>query len=298
MKQRLLVLGTLCAVLTGLFVTVGFSSRASALTQKSGSVGIEATIPTNPPTQAPTISVPSNGQNFSNIPITVSGLCKTDLLIEVFKNNVFAGSVKCVHSSYSLQIDLFSDRNDLVARQYDDLNQASPDSNIVTVTFTQNFVSFRPRLSITSSYAKRGANPSADPPLTWPITISGGVAPYAISVDWGDKSTPDLLISKLPGDLNLQHTYKLSGIYNVIIKGTDSSGETAFLQVVGIALGKIQQAASTGQIGSTTSSGAFPLALWIALAMIPIVLISSFWLGKKHQLQTIRSRLRSGKSPI
>lgn len=287
----------------GLILIAGFTAGsliglASALTQKSGSVGIEGTIPTQAPTQAPTISSPSNGQNFSSLPITVSGLCKTDLLVEVFKNNVFAGSVKCVGGSYKVQIDLFSERNDLVARQYDDLNQASPDSNLVTVTFTQTFGSFSPRLTITSSYAKRGANPNSDTLLNWPITISGGLAPYAVSIDWGDKSSPDLASLKFAGDLTPQHNYTKSGIYNVIMKATDSSGETAFLQVVAIAYGPIQQSANTGATNGNNSSGALPLAFWIALAMLPIILISSFWLGKKHQLQNIRRRLRSGKSPI
>lgn len=276
----------------------GSMTPVYALTQKSGSVGIEGTIPTSAPATAPTISTPSNGQSFSNLPITVAGLCKSKLLVEVFKNNVFAGSVVCAGGSYSLKIDLFSDRNDLVARQYDDLNQPSPDSNIVTVTFIQNFASFSPRLSITSSYAKRGANPNRDPLLSWPITISGGVAPYAISIDWGDKSAPDLISRKTAGDLTPQHNYTQSGIYNVIMKATDSSGETAFLQVVAIAYGPIQQSANNGQASGTTGSSALPLVFWIALAMIPIILISSFWLGKKHQLQTIRRRLRSGKSPI
>ncbi len=280
------------------FTIFGSVGSVSALTQKSGSVGIEGTIPTAAPSQAPTISVPSNGQNFSSIPINVSGLCKTDLLVEVFKNSVFAGSVKCIGGSYKMQIDLFSERNDLVARQYDDLNQASPDSNLVTVTFTQAFGSFSPRLSITSSYAKRGANPNSDTLLNWPITISGGLAPYALSIDWGDKSTADLSSLKAAGDLSPQHNYTQSGIYNVIMKATDSSGETAFLQVVAIAYGPIQQSANTGATLGNNGTGALPLAFWIALAMLPIILISSFWLGKKHQLQTIRRRLRSGKSPI
>src|SRR4051812_22555348 len=68
------------------------SPSSAVLQQQSGSTGVEGLINGPPPTQAPTITVPGSGQTFSNIPITVSGLCPKGLLVEVFKNGVFSGS--------------------------------------------------------------------------------------------------------------------------------------------------------------------------------------------------------------
>ena len=278
-----------------LLIPLLLTSPAVAQTQQdSGAVGVEGTIPSAAPTQAPTITTPVNGQVFTTLPITVAGLCQNGLLVEVFKNDVFSGSVQCVGGSYSIQIDLFSGRNDLVARQFDALNQASPDSNTVTVTFNDSLPGGGPRISLTTAYSKRGAAPGDT--LTWPITISGGTPPFAISVDWGDKSTPDLLSRDSAGDILLQHIYNQSGIYNITIKASDSKGQAAFLQVVGIGNGPIQQTTATPRPEATVTSSTRILIISLIVA-IPL-LLSSFWLGKKHQLQVIRARIRRGERPF
>src|SRR5665213_1484212 len=59
---------------------------------QTGSVGVEGTITSPPPTVAATISTPTNGQSFSSEPITVAGICPTGLLVKIFANNVFVGA--------------------------------------------------------------------------------------------------------------------------------------------------------------------------------------------------------------
>ena len=260
------------------------------------SVGIEGTIPSAPPNQAPTITTPSNGQTFTTLPITVSGLCQNGLLVEVFKNGVFSGSATCSGGSYSMLIDLFSGQNDLIARQYDSLNQASPDSNTVTVTFNDSLPGTGPRISLTTAYAKRGAAPGST--LSWPIAISGGTPPFAISVDWGDKSAPDLISQNSAGDVLLQHVYNQAGVYNIVIKATDAKGQAAFLQVVGIGNGPIQQTEQNPQPPAAADTASSTRTLLIFLGIAVPLLLTSFWLGKKHQLQVIRSRIRKGQRPF
>lgn len=92
----------------------------------SGSVGLEGTISSPPPTRAATITTPVNGRAFDTTPITVNGLCPQGVMVKLFSNNIFVGSVRCTNGSYSLQIDLFSGQNDLIARVFDDLDQAGP----------------------------------------------------------------------------------------------------------------------------------------------------------------------------
>lgn len=270
------------------------AGQALAVTQQqSGSVGVEGTIPSKPPRQAPVITSPTNGQVFDKTPITVAGLCSDSLLIEIFKNDVFAGSVQCSNGSFTLQIDLFSDRNDLIARAYDSLNQASPDSNKVTVFLRENIPNGGPRISLISEFSKRGAPPGEI--LTWPLSISGGNPPYAISVDWGDKTAPDLLSLDTAGAFKIQHTYNQSGVYNLIIRASDSKGGTAFLQLVGLGNGPIQQSSAKTQPAASEVS----VWVWIILAAIVLpLLLLSFWFGKRHQLQTIRDRIRRNLPPF
>jgi hypothetical protein len=284
-------------ILISLLVLIifGLGSVAHAQQQtRSTPVGIEGTIPSDAPKDAPIITVPSTGNNFTRLPVTVAGLCTKGLLVEVFKNGVFAGSADCSNGSFTLSIDLFDGRNDLLARHYDALNQPGPDSKVVTVNFNDALARTGPRISVTTNYAKRGADPNQT--LTWPITISGGVGPFAISVDWGDKTPPDLLSESDGGDINLQHTYTFAGVYNVTIKVTDSNGEAAFLQLVGIANGPTQQ--GTSQKAKQNNVQIKKVIVWWPFAILLVLTIVAFWLGSRHQLAVIRERLRRGERPF
>jgi hypothetical protein len=252
---------------------------------QSGSVGLQGTISTAPPTRGATIAVPANGAVFTTVPVTVSGICPTGLLVKVFANNIFVGSTVCVSGSYSVQVNLFSGQNDLVARVYDALDQAGPDSNTVTVTFNDaQFLQFGTQVSLSSAYAERGAPPGTE--LDWPILLNGGIGPYAISVDWGDGSSSDLFSVSDPGTTTLKHTYKLAGIYTVIIKATDKNGETAFLQVVGQATGAAQSNTKGGGANVIIEKS---VLWWPSFAMIPLI-FASFWIGRRHGIYTIRRR--------
>lgn len=285
------------AALLGGLLAVAPAATAATL-QQSGSTGLEGTVAGPAPSQAPTIGVPSNGQGFTSTPITVSGLCLNNLLVEIFKNNVFAGSTECKNGSYSLQFDLFSGRNDLVARQYDALNQASPDSQTVTVNFNNGVSQTESLVTLTTQYSKRGADPGST--LSWPLSISGGSGPYAVSVNWGDASAPELLSLAGPGDFNIQHVYQQAGTFNVTVRATDVNGNAAFLQLVGVGNGSTQQsgAGAGNASGNNSSNSPQKVVVWWPYATLFGLAILTFWLGKWHQLELIRSRLRRGERPF
>lgn len=283
----------------GLLLGVGlgallFTPHAHALgsdnPNQSGSVGLQGTITSAPPTTAASITTPANGAHFTTTPITVSGLCTSGLLIKVFANNVFVGSTVCQSGSYSLQVDLFDGTNDLVARVYDALDQQGPDSNAVSVTYTSSQFAntgIQP-LELTSNFARRGADPGAV--LTWPVILSGGTAPYALSVSWGDNKATDLLSEQFTGTINLSHTYDTAGLYQIVIKATDKNGQEAFLQLVGVANGAVQSSAS-GSTSSTPTTITKTNVLWgPAVAMIPLIIVG-FWLGRRAELTSLRRSL-------
>ena len=290
MIRRSLIVRQLLAVCC-LFVAVVFmnSSVAFAATSdnpQNGSVGVEGKVPSNPPTQAATITSPRNGQGFTSLPITVSGLCPKGMLVKIFSNNVFMGSVQCQNGSYSLQIDLFSGRNDLVARVFDALDQAGPDSNVVSVTLddTQFNSAGVDLLTLTSNFAKRGADPGQK--LTWPVILTGGTGPYAVSVDWGDGKPADLLSTQFTGTLNLSHTYDKAGLYTVIIKATDKNGLNAFLQLVAQANGAV-----VSNSKKTDNTKIITKILWIPAALCVPLLFIAFWLGRRYELAALRKQL-------
>jgi hypothetical protein len=280
--------------LFGALACIIFASAPKALAvdlpvnPQNGAIGIEGKIPSEPPKTAATITTPSNGQSFTNIPITVNGLCTKGLMVKVFSNNVFVGSVYCDKGSYSIQIDLFSGRNDLVARIFDSFDQAGPDSNVVTVTFNDaQFNLFgTSSLSLTSTFARRGANPGQT--LTWPIILAGGAGPYAISVDWGDGKSADLISTEFTGTIDLSHVYASAGVYRVVVRATDKNGLTAYLQLVAVANGAVS---SDAEKAADKGSTIITKVLWVpAVISIPLIM-ASFWLGRRYELAALRKHL-------
>ena len=99
-----------------------------------------------------------------------------------------------------------------------------------------------------------------------------------------------------PGDFNIQHIYNQSGVFKITVKVVDANGAAAFLQLTGVSNGPTQQT-GTSQNGTSGSKTQRVLVLW-PLVVLFVIAIAAFWLGKKHQLETIRNRLRRGERPI
>lgn len=254
---------------------------------KPGSFGLEATKKKAPPTVGATITTPGNGASFSTSPITVNGICPNDLLVQVLNNGVMVGAVICKGGSFSVQVSLFAGTNELTAIVFDDVDQAGPTSNTVTVNYTDtNFTAFGALITLTSSYGRRSA--AAGSQLTWPLQLSGGTGPYAFSIDWGDGTAPELKSQALSGLVTIAHTYKKAGIYQVNIKVTDVNGVSAFLQVIAISNGKVDAAATTE---SNVKTKEVIRVVWIPALIALLLLIPAFWLGRRSQLVSIRNRM-------
>jgi len=264
---------------------------------QTGGVGVQGTISAPPPSQSPTISSPANGAVFTTLPVTVTGFCPNGYLVKVFKNNVFSGSVPCQNGSYSIKIDLFSSKNDLVARIYDDLDQAGPDSNLVSVTFNDSASgpNIGARVSLTSNYARRGANPGQE--LTWPVIISGGTTPYAISVDWGDGTPADVYTQTTAGEFIIKHKFDQAGQYKVLVKAADKNGAVAYLQLTAIGNGEVKNANVAGATADK-STPAKTVVLWQPAAIALPLIASTFWLGKRYELKRVKTRLSRGEHPF
>lgn len=267
----------------------------------AGSVGVQGTVSAPPPTLAPLISIPGSGASFSSLPLTVSGICDSDLLVKVFKNGVFAGAAQCQNGSFSMSMDLFSGRNDLIARQYDLLDQESPPSPTISVTFndaTPNTTATE-RVTLATNFAKRGSNPGQK--LIWPFSISGGSGPYAVTVEWGDGEDGVYSIP-FPGEFNIEHTYKNPGAYTVVVKAVDVNGRIAFLQVVAIGNGPLSQDGVAGTASGVNDDGDESVTrtriLWEPTAiMIPFIILT-FWLGKRYAVYRIRKKIEQGERPF
>src|SRR5438105_4209568 len=87
---------------------------------QAGSVGLTGQVPGKPPSQGANITSPPDGKHFITSPITVSGSCPTQTLVEIYKNDIFAGSTPCSDSGgFSINVDLLFGQNTLTAQVYD-----------------------------------------------------------------------------------------------------------------------------------------------------------------------------------
>lgn len=239
--------------MAGVLSILAFPFPAFAQTQTdSGTIDLTTTVPGAPPASAPTINQPASNQTFQSKNITVSGSCINGLIVKIFSNSIFVGSTTCQASNtFSLPIDLFVDRNDLVARQYDFANQASPDSATVTVFYippssqpatpgsqvpAEQVAKFQ--LVIDADYTAYGL--FVNQPFKLPIHFLGGSPAYTVTVDWGDGSSNNF-VRQTTDKFSAEYEYTRAGLYNVVIKVVDSTGQQAYLQFVVIVHGKNQQ---------------------------------------------------------
>ncbi len=254
-----------------------------------GSYGLEASKLAPPPTTTATIATPNNGASFTTSPITVSGLCTNGLLVQVYDNGVMVGAINCTSGSFSIQVSLFTGSNDLYATQFDNLGQASPNSNTVSVTYNNaNFAAFGTLVTLTSNYGRRAANPGET--LDWPLLLSGGTGPYAFSINWGDGGKPELKSQATAGQVTISHVYSQSGIYHVTVTVTDKNGVSAFLQLVAVANGQPAVTSNTTGNGKSTTKTVVHVVWWPAAAGI-VLLPLSYWLGRRSELVSLHRKL-------
>lgn len=273
-------------------VLLGNVQPASALTPiptpdpVTGSHGLEATKTQAPPTQGATITTPGSGAAFQNSPISVGGICPNGLLVQLYNNGVMVGSVMCENGSFSIEISLFAGINELTARVFDDLDQAGPDSNIVTITYSDTrFSAFGELITLTSAYGRRSAAPESQ--LFWPLQLSGGTGPYAFSIDWGDGSDVQLVSQSLAGVVNIAHSYRKAGIYQVNVRVADTNEVGAFLQLIAVSSGQVDETTPQKEGAATPK----PVVLWAPAAFAIGLLFPSFWLGRRSQLISLRNKM-------
>ncbi len=271
-----------------------FTAYALSPGPESSSIGLTGSVPGKAPTEGATIRTPSNGQRFSTSPVTVSGTCPLKTLVELFKNDIFAGSTICTDAGiYSLDVDLLIGQNLLIARVYDALNQSGPDSNAVTVFYdalppqagastTLDFGGAQ--LVLNTDAVFRGVFP--EQALNVPIDILGGTPPYAVNIQWGDSTNKVVPRSDNIG-FSSSHSYSKPGTYQIGLQASDALGRVGFLTVAAIVNG--QPAVTPTVTAATTATTSRLLALW-PLYTSSVAVVASFWMGERREKSILKNR--------
>lgn len=283
-------------LVVGFVLTFATANAADPWTRpgpQAGSIGLSGTMPAKPPSEGATINQPGNGQRFNESPITISGKCPPGTLVEIFKNDIFAGSVPCTaEGTFTILVDLLIGQNTIIARVYDDLNQPGPDSNAITIFYdalpfqaspisSLNFGAMP--LLLNTDAVFRGIFPSQE--MNIPITVIGGTPPYAVNIQWGDSTN-----KVVPRNDNLTfkvgHTYNKPGVFQITLQATDSQGRVAFLTVAAIVNG--QPPTASAETASTPKKN-WLLALW-PLYTSAVAIAISFYLGERREKHILMNR--------
>jgi hypothetical protein len=256
-------------------------------------ITINAVVPPARPTGPAIITNPKTGQSFSADPVTVSGTCPHGAIVKIFTNGIFVGSIICSASDqFSIPVDLVIGSNSLTALAFNTLDQEGPTSPAVNVTLTTpaGGLGFSNELLLQSVNYYRGVQPGQS--VTWPITIVGGLAPYAVNIDWGD-GTSELLTRLAPGPFTVTHTYKTAGTgylgtFPLIIRAADSVGHSAYLQLTTI-VNPATGATSANKVTPSVNELIIIWPIWIVL----LLMIISFWLGEKREKRIMQKQLEA-----
>ncbi|HSX52816.1 MAG TPA: PKD domain-containing protein [Patescibacteria group bacterium] len=299
-------------LLVGLFVFGFLHNKAVAITE-SGTINVGAIVPGPPPSTPSEISSPTPDQTFTSNPIVVTGNCPTEgLVIKIIDNGSFVGSTICKNTNtFSLTIDLFKGSNSLVVQEFDFLNQQGPDSQPVTVfynpptnpvtTSTTNSQSPFSKQTIPAPQTVSQLGIQLDPgfsgyngykpyqQISLPLRVSGGTAPYAVHINWGDDTDSLASLQSADQPLITTHTYIKAGNFQVLVTASDSSGQKATLSIVIIIEG-VPAPLISGSTTSNPPSSAWHLMLFYQFFALLILLIG-FGLGRLGH-RTIRNHRR------
>lgn len=319
--QRAGASGALLSICALSAVLMPLTPLQAATQTQSYNLTINSQVVGPPPTTPPTIDSPTNGSSFDTKQVEVKGSCVSNLIVKIYRNNLFAGSALCgPDGQYSLFIDLVEGRNDLVARQYDVANQASPDSDTVTIYYIpptpvvpredQPATPKSPQPSPPQPGASSGWAPSGGPApyallieyeyslqaifpgqsFQLPVKFTGGTAPYAVNIEWGDTKN-DLFSRGDAATFDANHMYNSPGFYTIKINVSDKNGQQATLQFVVIVNGSATEALISKVIHE-------PDLAWVRIAGGAILVLSwaaAFAAGSAFEFRRLKRFLRRKK---
>lgn len=274
-------------------------------------ISVRAKVAAAPLTQPALILTPADGSILTSKPINVSGICPLGSYVELFRNNVFSGSVLCsADGTFQMASDLFMGVNKLQAKDFNTTDDQGPASSIITVTYYPP----EPSNPVTPPAGKKTPPPDnkkfilntngkfeysgyfVGQTVTLQLTAGGGTPPYVFNIDWGDND-PQITVYK-DGPFTISHTYSRSGEFRgshtITVAGRDSKGRRSFLQLFVIVNSK-----SSASLGAPTRPIIRPPSvldqsnwLWVAWPAYGIVLLMSisYVLGEREELFIIRHR--------
>lgn len=249
-------------IATGVMLFMNLGALSAAGLTSSGTVDVSLTVPGPAPTQGAEITNIPDQSTVTEALLALSGTCPADTIVAIYNNGFSVGSTTCaIGGTFELTIQLQQGTNTLQAQNYDNLNQPGPATSQKTVLYQppqqpepneEPEVNTPETITPTPSIPVEPApQPTEEPcqdltaPKTskltltvpcitrnifigerfeLPVWISGGLNPYALSIDWGDSTDAEVFVLQDAGRHVLSHTYRTPQIRQLGLKIVDSEG--------------------------------------------------------------------------
>ncbi|MFZ2544851.1 MAG: hypothetical protein WAW80_02655 [Candidatus Saccharimonadales bacterium] len=226
---------------------------------------VTAVVPAVMPDGAPVITSPKDNSSINSGQVQITGTCPTSqplVIIAIYDNDVLAGSGQCMaDGTFSVSITLYVGNNTIVAIMHTMTGQIGAKSTIININRVSSIhQSFGIPLRIIGSDVFLQI--SADGGVVWRGQVVGGVAPYALKIDWGDGTTDSYEITDQAEQM-FPHTYKDRQFYKVIISVVDANGDAQSIQTTAGSLA--EPILSVGSNNREIDFGALPFAMFVQL---------------------------------
>jgi hypothetical protein len=297
----------------------------STIPANADSFLVSAEVPAPQLTQPAVITTPTDGSTLTDSAITVSGTCPDNSYVDLSDNSIFVGVSQCTNQTFSVDVDLVTNLNQLLPQDYNITNSAGPSSTDVNVYYepqpaptlpftspvtttptTTTTTTQTPTASVTAQtpfyvtapyqYQVYNVNQS----VNYTLTIGGGSSPYAVTVQWGD-GVVTTYVRNSPGPFVVTHSYSSSGEVNttkvIQVDVVDSSGKLTHFQLTAIIkpAPKSSLATTTG-----TTNPIFKFFdnlrkyLWVIWPIYGVTMLTvfSYWLGERKLIINVKSKRR------
>jgi hypothetical protein len=148
------------------------------------SFDVTASVPSALPTDPAIITSPSDGDDFTQASITVTGTCPDGDYTILTDNADQIGESTCDGGTFSVFTTLVSGSNQLLAQDYNTYNQAGPTSSEVVVTYTP------PASTTPTPPSSSGSDTGSSTATSTPAPTPAPVTPVDLQVMQDDTGQP------------------------------------------------------------------------------------------------------------
>ena len=133
--------------------------------------------------------------------------------------------------------------------------------------------------------------------VSYRLHLSGGLEPYAFTINWGD-STTQTILRQNSDDFTISHTYTKLRVANatrtIKIQAVDASGQASTLELQALLRNPAFPAAASTNNSSSGLARIFNAVrpwLWLLWPgyTIVVLMVFSFWLGERQEIAILRA---------